>query len=206
MKKGSRMSPESRERCRQAQLIVQKDPDLRERMRLANTGKKRTLETKKRMSENNCARRPEEKERRRLLLLGKKIGLGNKGRTSETFTPEHRKVYAKRTRAYFSSLTDEQWEEWHEKNSRGHKWSGTSIEKILESILLEREISFEKQYGIGRYVVDFADLENKVAYEADGEYWHSSPKAVARDKKRDEYLEERGWTTIRFSESELPSQ
>ncbi|WCM29192.1 endonuclease domain-containing protein [Sphingomonas sp. QA11] len=49
----------------------------------------------------------------------------------------------------------------------------------------------------GRYRVDF--LANKwLVVEIDGAAWHSSPEAIERDKLRDQYFEDRGYSVLRI--------
>jgi very-short-patch-repair endonuclease len=48
-----------------------------------------------------------------------------------------------------------------------------------------------------RYRLDFL-VDDALVVEIDGAEWHSSPEAVARDKKRDEELGEAGYTILRI--------
>jgi hypothetical protein len=45
-----------------------------------------------------------------------------------------------------------------------------------------------------------------LAIECDGDAWHSNPDKKAKDEYRDAQLARYGWTTIRFSETELKEQ
>ncbi len=49
-------------------------------------------------------------------------------------------------------------------------------------------LKFRRQYGIGRYVVDFYCHKLKLVIEVDGNS-HSSEKAKKYDKRRQEYIE-----------------
>jgi len=55
---------------------------------------------------------------------------------------------------------------------------------------------FRRQHSIGPYIADFACLEVKLVIELDGEQ-HAYDDG-ARDRKRDAYLEQEGWTALRF--------
>lgn len=80
----------------------------------------------------------------------------------------------------------------------------TSIELIVEDELIRREIGHYKQYSIGSITrVDKAFPEEKIAIFCDGDYWHSFPKAIEKDKRINEVLEKMGWTVLRFSEKEI---
>jgi very-short-patch-repair endonuclease len=59
------------------------------------------------------------------------------------------------------------------------------------------------QYPIGKYRVDFAHEPTKTAIELDGHATHSSPDAIARDRKRQRHLESEGWHVIRFGGKEI---
>lgn len=59
------------------------------------------------------------------------------------------------------------------------------------------------KYGSVEYPIDFALPHLKIAIEADGETFHSSPKQVTHDKERDMKLAQLGWTVLRFTDSEI---
>ncbi|ADC48972.1 hypothetical protein BpOF4_04540 [Alkalihalophilus pseudofirmus OF4] len=42
-------------------------------------------------------------------------------------------------------------------------------------------------------------MSHKLAIEADGKAFHSSPQQKARDKRRDAFLRNNGWRVMRFS-------
>jgi very-short-patch-repair endonuclease len=67
-------------------------------------------------------------------------------------------------------------------SQRGYK---TDIENKIETWLIERNVSFEKQKKIGRVYVDFYLPESNEIYEGDGAFWHSNQE---RDIKRDAYI------------------
>lgn len=80
----------------------------------------------------------------------------------------------------------------------------TSIEKIVYDYLLLKGILFEKQKLVGsRYVVDAYIPSLNLVIEADGEYWHSRQDNIERDKRKNKYLKEKGYTVIRLSEKEI---
>jgi len=79
----------------------------------------------------------------------------------------------------------------------------SNIEPGMASALYDAGIRFESQYPYFHYIMDFAIPDRKVSIECDGNYWHSFPEAIVRDKKRDTYLKRHGWTVLRFSETEI---
>jgi very-short-patch-repair endonuclease/predicted transcriptional regulator of viral defense system len=50
-----------------------------------------------------------------------------------------------------------------------------------------------------RIRLDFADPELKLDVEVDGRRWHSQPRDVQRDRRRDRILVALGWTVLRYS-------
>lgn len=49
-------------------------------------------------------------------------------------------------------------------------------------------------YPAGRYSIDIAVIDENLAIEYDGSYWHDEEK----DRIRQEYLEEKGWNFLRY--------
>ncbi len=59
------------------------------------------------------------------------------------------------------------------------------------------------QYQLGRYRLDFAHVKTFTAIELDGHATHSSPDAIARDRKRQRDIERMGWHVLRFGGKEI---
>ncbi len=80
----------------------------------------------------------------------------------------------------------------------------TSIEAKMYAELERRGVTFVKQQVVdGLWVVDALVPGARVVIECDGEYWHSLPDAVAKDKRKDAYLSSRGFTVLRFPEAAI---
>jgi len=80
--------------------------------------------------------------------------------------------------------------------------SSTDTEKYLWKYLRGRQIEgikFRRQHPIGRYIVDFINLERKIIIELDGGQ-HLENK---NDKLRDRWLEEQGYEVLRFWDNEV---
>lgn len=56
---------------------------------------------------------------------------------------------------------------------------------------------FRRQHSIDHYIVDFYCATEKLIIELDGEV-HMNPTAAEYDEKRSDYLENMGFTVIRF--------
>lgn len=59
------------------------------------------------------------------------------------------------------------------------------------------------QYRLSPYRLDFAFPQVRVGIELDGHATHSSPDAIAHDRKRQRYIESQGWQVIRFGGKEV---
>ena len=80
--------------------------------------------------------------------------------------------------------------------------NSTDTEKYLWRYLRGRqleEFKFRRQHPIGKYIVDFINLERKIIIEVDGGQ-HSENK---KDKLRDKWLEEKGYEVLRFWDNEV---
>lgn len=68
---------------------------------------------------------------------------------------------------------------------------------------LHTKIKLTPEYPVGRYRIDFAYVPAKIAIELDGHATHSSPAAIAADRRRQRELEKLGWRFIRFGGQEV---
>ncbi|MEY2978318.1 MAG: hypothetical protein RLZZ435_2457 [Cyanobacteriota bacterium] len=78
-------------------------------------------------------------------------------------------------------------------------------EQLLWARLRRRQlegIKFRRQYGVGRYVVDFYSPEIKLAIEVDGES-HLGAEAQAYDAERQAYIESFGIRFLRFNNQQI---
>lgn len=83
------------------------------------------------------------------------------------------------------------------------KRTPTSIEQLLIDELKLNNISFEFQYQINSWIIDFAFPESMLAIEADGVYWHGLQNVKEKDARKDNDLAASGWRIIHLSESEI---
>ncbi|HUL23003.1 MAG TPA: DUF559 domain-containing protein [Thermodesulfobacteriota bacterium] len=80
----------------------------------------------------------------------------------------------------------------------------TNTEQHLWRHLRDKQIEgfkFRRQQPIGRYVVDFVNLEKKLVVEVDG----GQHAIDARDKIRDEWLRAEGYEVLRFWDNQVLS-
>lgn len=68
---------------------------------------------------------------------------------------------------------------------------------------LHPKIKLIPEHQAGRYRIDFAYVPAKIGIELDGHATHSSPAAIAADRRRQRELERLGWCFIRFGGQEV---
>jgi very-short-patch-repair endonuclease len=76
----------------------------------------------------------------------------------------------------------------------------TSAEATLWNILKSKQLDgrkFRRQYSIGNYIVDFCCLSEELIIELDGDL-HGEYYKIQKDENRDMYLENLGFTVLRF--------
>lgn len=82
--------------------------------------------------------------------------------------------------------------------------SPTSIERKVYEALDEMGITFKRQYPIGNIFLVDAYIPNlNLVIEADGDYWHSLPKSIIKDKSKNTYLQSHGYNLLRLTEKEI---
>jgi very-short-patch-repair endonuclease len=78
----------------------------------------------------------------------------------------------------------------------------TDAERCLWRHLRDRQVEgfkFRRQHPIGRYVVDFVNLQQKLVVEADGGQHSHDPN----DKIRGAWLQDEGYKVLRFWNNEV---
>ncbi len=80
----------------------------------------------------------------------------------------------------------------------------TSIERAVYQELKLRGLLFEKQKFInGKFLVDAYIPSLNLIIEVDGDYWHSLPRIIGRDKAKNAYLAKCGYNLLRLTETEI---
>lgn len=79
----------------------------------------------------------------------------------------------------------------------------SSLEDEIAEILDSCCVNFEWQKQIGRWCVDFYLPQLNLVVECDGEYWHSKPKVVERDARKNRFLRSEGYNLVRLSGQQI---
>ena len=84
--------------------------------------------------------------------------------------------------------------------AKSHRRELTAAENVLWQEIRRKQVGgfyFRRQVPIGPYIADFACVKEKLVIEVDG-IGHAEPDEIARDAKRTAYLENLGWSVVRF--------
>lgn len=81
---------------------------------------------------------------------------------------------------------------------------GVMAETILWSKLRNKNLGykFKRQFGIGKYIVDFYCPRKRLVIEIDGAT-HSTNREIINDSIRQKYLESLGLEVIRFTNNDI---
>lgn len=79
----------------------------------------------------------------------------------------------------------------------------TFIEQQVANWLTELGIEYIEQYKVNSFHCDFYLTIFNTVIETDGTYWHSIPKVIARDKRKNALLKSKGIKLIRLSEHDI---
>lgn len=89
--------------------------------------------------------------------------------------------------------------------ARSLRQNMTKAEVILWMHLRKRALNcarFRRQHPIGPYIADFACAAARLVVEVDGAT-HSTPEELAYDQRRTNYLQSKGWSVIRVSNTDI---
>ena len=80
----------------------------------------------------------------------------------------------------------------------------TQSETLFWSAVREKQlgVKFHRQYSIGRYIADFCSPRLKLVIELDG-ITHEDPQVQEKDRAKQKFLEEKGFTVLHFKDSEV---
>jgi very-short-patch-repair endonuclease len=91
------------------------------------------------------------------------------------------------------------------KHARALRKNMTDAERLLWSKIRRKQLrdyQFYRQKNIGNYIVDFYCPAAKLIVEIDGGQYYSE-ESILKDKRRDHYLNNLGFTVRRYSNSDI---
>ena len=88
--------------------------------------------------------------------------------------------------------------------ARENRRNQTEAESVLWTYLRGNALGtkFLRQHILGDYIGDFVSTEKKIVIEIDGGY-HLQDGQIIRDANRTRFLEQMGYTVVRFSNEEV---
>ena len=105
---------------------------------------------------------------------------------------------------YIYETADDMEYELLKNNAIHNRQYATEAERLLWHYLKEKKIGykFRRQHIVGEYITDFINLKHKLIIEVDGKY-HQEAEQVIKDAQRTQYLEQKGYSVIRFTNEEI---
>lgn len=104
-----------------------------------------------------------------------------------------------RVSRFFSKLTKKRHEEgdcsigWQSRN----KLKLSYPEKLTFDYMENNNIDFERELKVGKYFIDFAFINKKIALEIDGRT-HDDIEVIEKDTRKNDFLKKRGWIVYRI--------
>lgn len=123
----------------------------------------------------------------------------NKKRSLET-----RKRMSEGAKKKFAKMTIDERRNWMKPAlSIQKRYSISSIEDLMCEALDSLNIKYKRQKRIGRWYADIYIFNDNLIVECNGDYWHSLPNRIKRDKEFAEYCKEKNIRIIFIWESEI---
>lgn len=114
----------------------------------------------------------------------------NKCATLHRITPEYRKKLSNAMQKRIANGTHKGW-------ASRSKIKPSYAEQYIIQLLSELNLKYDREVKVGKWFVDFAQIENKLALEIDGKQ-HLLPERKESDNKKDKFLVENGWKILRI--------
>lgn len=202
--------------------------ETKQKLRLANLGKKQSQETiNKRIEKLKRPCREETKQKIRLANLGynhsdeakQKMRIYHTGlkQSQETIqkrvnkligithpprTDEFRQNMSKIVKVIMNTPERKKLCVENMHNCMLYHFQDTSIEIKVKELLDKNKINYKHPYLVtnikNQYMADFYLPDQNIIIEADGEYWHNKPEMQEKDKIRTQQMLEKGYNVLRF--------
>lgn len=79
-----------------------------------------------------------------------------------------------------------------------HNYPETPPEREVREALSECGLKFKAEFPVGPYIYDFAVPAIRLLIEVDSKTWHSTPRQLKRDARKDAYAKAEQWELKRF--------
>ncbi|MEV6554624.1 DUF559 domain-containing protein [Nocardia sp. NPDC051756] len=82
-------------------------------------------------------------------------------------------------------------------------YSASEPERLFARALAKRRLHMLANHPIGPYTCDFVDERSRTVVEVDGREFHSAPGVFRRDRRRQNWLQLRGWLVLRYAAADV---
>jgi len=126
-----------------------------------------------------------------------------KGQARRLEDPEERRKRSKRVKAFFAKMTKEEKLIYLDKWIKGSRGKPSSLEIAICKVLDNLKIKYLTQHRIKVWYADIYIPSRRLIIECNGNYWHSLPERIKRDKKLENHAKENGYKLIWLWEDEI---
>lgn len=207
--KGKKHTEETRRKMSKSRKGIKLGPHSEEtkmRMSKAQIRRWQDIEERERMSKLSKERWKDEEFRESFTEANKGKPAWNRGMKA---SEETRRKLSKSHKQYWANLSDEEKEEVIRR--RLVNWDkhmgDTSIEIAMRELLESLNIKYQTQVylndGERGYFVDIYVPSKNTIIECNGDYWHSLPERIERDKQLQQYCDNQGIKLFWVWESDI---
>ncbi|WP_163531471.1 NUMOD3 domain-containing DNA-binding protein [Halobacillus ihumii] len=191
--KGRKHSEEARKKMSKAHKGKKHTEEHRRKMSEANKGKQHTEEVKKKIGKASKERFKTNEKRKN---LSEKVSDGLRRKYKKD--PNYKRKLSKKRKEWWANLSKEEKEnalkkriEYWNKNT-----TSTTIEIAMQELLDQLNIEYDTQVyftdGKNNFFADIWVPSKNTIIECNGDYWHSLPDRIERDKKLQDYCDQQG--------------
>lgn len=168
--------------------------EAKKNMSLSHMGANFTKEHKENISKGNLGRFVSEETKQKC----KESNLETWGNMSQERLDKHSAKMSKNKKKWWDSLSEEdrkiQLDKMLNSSNKNKRFRETGIELKIKEQLEMNDISYRYQYyrydkeNKKRFFFDFYLPDYKLVIEANGDYWHSLPDMIERDKLKEQFI------------------
>lgn len=134
-------------------------------------------------------------------MTPRSISADNKRRYEKMTVDQKREQVKSANISMREKFKDDDWKsEQCRKVLSAQNFNESMPERMFKDALYEAGIvGWIPQYQDHWWSVDVAFPDKKIAIEIDGQFWHTYPKVVEKDARKNKWFESRGWRVIHFN-------
>jgi len=125
------------------------------------------------------------------------------GMLNKTHSLKTREIISKKIKQYAKEHKDEYIQKGINSILKQSKSKVSKAELILKKYLESKNINFIHQYPYKLGVADFYLPDERLIIECYGEYWHSKPDYIERDKRKNDWLQENNYKVVILNSEDI---